>query len=430
MSALSPHELECLFDRLWPLPRSITGPGFRESLCILEELVPFVRHEHKTGSQVLDWRVPQEWHPRAAWIEGPDGQRHCDFAVNNLHLLGYSTPFRGELDLADLQAHLYSLPEQPDAIPYLTSYYAPRWGFCLSHREREQLPPGRYRIVIDSELSDGAVISAEAILPGDEPGEILFSSYLCHPSMANNELSGPLVLTSLYRALAARPSRRYTCRFVLGAETIGSICYLARVGDHLRKELRAGFVLTCCGDRGHLSYKRSRRGDCLADRAALLALRDRGCEHEVIPFTPALGSDERQFCSPGFDLPVGSLMRTMYTRFPEYHTSLDNKSFISFEHLADTVEAYLAVVEALEANRVWRNTCPFGEPQLGPRGLFRSLGSQKEVERRDTAMWWALNLADGQHDLLAMAARSGCAIADLAAICAELASAGLLVEEG
>lgn len=417
--------IENYFDRLWPICRSITGEGFRQSLDILAEIVPMDRLKFETGKKVFDWIVPDEWDVRDAYLVDPHGVRRAEFRANNLHLVGYSVPFRGTLNLADLRPHLHSIPEQPSAIPYVISYYERSWGFCLSHQELLSLPEGPYQVVIDTELKPGHVVLGEAFLPGESEEEILFSSYLCHPSLANNELSGPLVLSFLYERIAAMPARRYSYRFVIGPETIGSICYLSVRGEHFRNLLAAGFQLTCVGDSGRFTYKLSRRGDTLADRAARLVLRDLG-PHEIIPFDPYLGSDEKQYGSPGFNLPVGSLMRTRYLMYPQYHTSLDNKTFISFDAMAETVQAYFDIVTALEQNRTWRGTVIHGQPQLGRRRLYFTDGTPKSVTEKYRAMFWLLNLADGVHDLLAIAERSGQPLKTLIPLAEELRAAGLL----
>lgn len=420
-------ELEKYFDRLWPICRSILGPGYRESLQILSEVMPMERLRFKTGQRVFDWKIPQEWRPKRAFFVDPKGRRRAEFSRNNLHLLNYSAPFRGKLPLDELQQHLYSLPEMPDAIPYLTSYYRRRWGFCLSHRERQRLPKGNYEVVIDTEFKDGALEIGEAVLPGKTDEEILFSSYLCHPSLANNELSGPLALVFLYRRLAAMPNRRYTYRFAIMPETIGAVAYLVRRGSHLKRRLAAGYQITCVGDPGPFTYKTCREPGTLADRVALEVLKGLG-RHTVVPFHPAFGSDERQYASPGFNLPVGSLMRTMYGRYREYHTSLDDKSFIRFEALSGSVDAYVEMARALEANRVWKTTVPHGVPMLGKRGLYPTLGSQRDCDKKVEEMMWLLNFADGTRDLVGIAERSGQPLGDLIPLSRELADAGLLKE--
>jgi aminopeptidase-like protein len=403
----TPGELEGYFDRLWPLMRSLTGEGVRRTHDVLGELVPLERLEIPSGTACFDWTVPPEWIYRQAYVIAPGGRRMLDVAEHNLHLVNYSAPFRGTVTLAQLEEHLHSLPNQPDAIPYVSSYYAPRWGFCLTQRQRDQLPEGDYQVVIDTEHVAGSLTISHAVLPGDEPDEVLISTYTCHPSLANDNLSGPLAAAFLYRWLAALPRRRLTYRFVWLPETIGSIAYLHQHGEHLRQRLVAGYVVSCIGDRAPFTYKRSRRGDTPADRAALIALRKFSGERlRVLNFDPS-GSDERQYCSPGFDLPVGVIARSIYGSYPEYHTSLDNREFISFEALIESVDALLATLLVLDRNVVFRRTNPYGEPQLGGRGLYPTLGTRRQRDERLTALRWLLNLADGRHDLMAIAERSG-----------------------
>jgi aminopeptidase-like protein len=429
MTAAAPAtgaELHGLAARLFPIARSLTGPGLRETLGVLEEVAgaPMEIHRWATGTQVFDWTIPEEWTIRDAWIRDPDGRKVVDFADSNLHVLGYSEPVHRRLSLEELQGHLHSLPELPHAIPYLTSYYARRWGFCLPHERRERLAPGEYEVMIDADLGPGHVELGEVTLPGERDDEILFSTYVCHPSLANNELSGPVVAAHLARHLRDRP-RRFTYRILFLPETIGSIAYLHRFGDRLLERLRAGYVITCAGDPGPFTYKRSRRGDSLADRTAEHVLRAAGAPHRVVDFFPS-GSDERQFCSPGFDLPVGSLMRTMYGTYPEYHTSLDDLEFVTPDGLGGTLQMYVAIVDALEANETLATTVPHCEPQLGKRGLYPTLGSGRERQERVNDMMWLLNLCDGTRDLLAVAERAGRPLTALAPIVAELKAAGLL----
>lgn len=427
MASESIAELETTFDRLWPLLRSITGAGLRESLDILGGIIPLDRMEIPSGTKVFDWTIPKEWVVREAYVITPDGERILDVAENNLHLVGYSTPFRGVLTRAELDQHLHSAPERPDAIPYITSYYQPRWGFCVSQRARDALREGLYEVVVDTDLIDGALSIGEAVLPGQTDEEVLFSSYLCHPSMANNELSGPIVLAYLYRRIAAMPERRYTYRFVLAPETIGSIAYLHRRGVHrLHKYLRVGYVLTCLGASAPFTYKRSRQHESLADRAAVYAPFGQTTHfHRDVPFHPDNGSDERQYCSPGFDLPVGSIMRTPYGQYPEYHTSDDNKDLISFPALREAIDVCEEIVRTLELNQTYKRTDPFCEPMLSKRDLYPTLGGP--VPNADvSALMWALNYSDGKHDLLWIAERSGHDLARLAQMADAAAKADLL----
>jgi aminopeptidase-like protein len=369
--------------------------------------------------------VPPEWVVHDAHVIDPAGRRILDFRENNLHLLGYSAPFRGVLSRAELDEHLHSLPEQPSAIPYRTSYYAPRWGFCLAHEQRERLPEGDYEVVVDTELrADGSLTIGEAFLPGEEAGEVLVSTYTCHPSLANNELSGPLVSAFLCQRVAGWPRRRLGYRFVFVPETIGAIAYLSSHGDHLRDRLVAGYVVTCIGDPAPFTLKRSRRGNSLADRAAEYVLAELP-KSRIVDFFPS-GSDERQYCSPGFNLPVASVMRSMYTTYPAYHTSLDNRDFVSFAAMAESVDVYERILRTLDTNVRLVNTAPYGEPQLGRRGLYPSLGAARTVDERVEAMLWVLNQSDGEHDLLQIAVRSGVPMEEIAAAADDLTRGGLL----
>ncbi len=425
--SLAEHEIAAYFDRLWPICRSLTGAGVRESLAILSELVPMERHRVASGSKVFDWEVPQEWNIRTAWLENPAGERIADLAVNNLHVWSYSIPIQGEFSYDELEPHIRTLPQQPNAIPYVTTYYKRAWGFCLDHNTWSKQPrDGKYKVVIDSDLSDGFLDYGEAVLPGSSDREVLFSTYVCHPSMANNELSGPLVQAFLYRLIAGMADRRYTYRFVFAPETIGIVAYLDRIGQHLQSHLDAGYVITCVGDRGALTYKRSKRDNSLADRVAEHVLRQSGKPHRIIPFAVG-GSDERQYCSPGFNLPVGSLMRTPYQQFAEYHTSLDNRDFLSFSHLIDTIDTYFAMVQVLELNRKYRNTVAYGEPQLGKRGLYPSAVNPDDSREAVHDLLHLLAFADGETDLLEIADRRGCSALRFADAIKQCTQARLLV---
>ena len=398
--------IEKYFDKLWSINRSLTGNGNRETLKILSDLVDLNISEIHSGTHCFDWTVPPEWNVREAWIKDMKGNTIVDFGKNNLHVLGYSEMFHGKLNLEILKEHLYSLPEQPDVIPYLTSYYKPRWGFCISDNLLKTLKDETYEVYIDSELNpNGSMTIGEAILKGETAEEILLSTYICHPSMANNELSGPLVTAFIYNELKKTNHRRYTYRLLFLPETIGSICYLSMHGSQLKEKLAAGYVLTCIGDSGKFTYKKSRRGNSLADRAAELVLNQTEKDFILEDFFPT-GSDERQYCSPGFNLPVGSLMRTRYGKYKEYHTSADNKKFISFEAMEKSVQKYLEIIHLIENNFVYENKLPFCEPQLGKRDLYPTLGSQKDTTDYVNAMMWILNLADGSNDMIEIAKRS------------------------
>ena len=416
--------LEHYFDRLWPIPRSLAGPGFRESLQILGELVPFEWLYFPTGTQVFDWTIPPEWTVREAFIQGPDGIKRADFATNNLHLVGYSAPFRGRISLEQLKPHLHTIPELPKAIPYLTSYYNKIWGFCLSQEELDNLPKGDYEVVVDTSFEAGSLVVAEAVLPGDTEREILITSYLCHPSMANNELSGPLVLAFLYEQISKMPHRRYTFRFVIGPETIGTIAYLHKRSEHLLNTLDAGYVLTCIGDIGPFTYKKSRNGNSLADKSAEEVL-SRKENSKVINFFPN-GSDERQYNSPGLNLPVGSMMRSSYNCYPQYHTSLDNKDVISFKKLAEAVNVCTEIVSALDYNITWVSNNQTCEPFLSKYGIYPTTHSVRSIDEWKMAILWIMNLADGEHDLLEIARKSRIAPKLLHETALKLEQVGLL----
>jgi aminopeptidase-like protein len=418
-----------LATELFPITRSLTGPGYRRTLELLERVTgPMRRHVFATGERVHDWEIPREWTLRDAWIKGPDGATVVSLAASNLHVVGYSTPLHARIGLDELQEHLHSLPEQPTAIPYRTSYYADSWGFCLTDEQRRALPEGEYEVLVDADLAPGAVELGEVVVEGSGEGEVLLWTYCCHPSMANNELSGPVVAAHLAALLRARDTPpRHTYRIVFGPETIGAIAYLARFGERLSARLVAGYVLTCLGDPGPFTYKRSRRGDSLADRVAEHVLTHLDAPHGVLDFVP-VGSDERQFCSPGYDLPVGSLMRTMYGVYPEYHTSLDDLSFITPRALGETLDAYVRIVDALEVNETLIGTVLFGEPQLGRRALYPSTGGPSAAlsAGRQRDLMFLLNFCDGKRDLLAAAEAGGRPIAELAQTAALLREHDLL----
>lgn len=399
---LSGQSMHDLATTLYPLCRSITGEGFRESLRHLGRVAPLAFTDVPTGSRVFDWTVPNEWNIRDAWIADTEGRRIVDFRNSSLHVVSYSIPVRRRMSLAELKPHLHTLPDSPDLIPYRTSYYAEDWGFCLAHRDVEALADGEYDVCIESTLAPGNLTYAECILPGETTDEILFSIHCCHPSLANDNLSGMVVGAFLARALSAQ-TRRHTMRFVFIPGTIGSITWLAQ-HEEVARRVRHGLVLSCLGDRGHSTYKRSRRGNALVDRAAAQVLRCGG-KHEVVDFVP-YGYDERQYCSPGFDLAVGCLTRTPNGKYAEYHTSADNMNFITAESLEDSLGKALAIVEVLEHDCVYQNLNPKCEPQLGRRGLYRNKGgtSPKEFEM---SLLWVLNMSDGRHSLLEIAERAG-----------------------
>lgn len=415
-----------LFDlaaRLFPICRSITGEGNRRTLALLAEHLTLQVHEVPSGTPVLDWTVPPEWNIREAWIRDPQGRRIVDFQQNNLHVVGYSRPVRQTMALDELRPHLHSLPKHPDWIPYRTSYYNETWGFCLGDSQKQALVPGTYEVCIDSDLKPGSLSYGELVLLGAEPDEFLVSTHICHPSLANDNTSGMVVACRL-AALLAGVSRRWTYRFLFIPGTIGSITWLARNRETANR-IRHGLVLSCLGDPGAPTYKQSRRGDAVIDRAVAHVLRHTGRPHAVQPFSP-YGYDERQYGSPGFNLPVGLFMRSPHGSFPEYHTSADNLDFIRPESLADSLRLLLKTIEVVEGDAVYFNQCPYGEPQLGRRGLYDTLGGANERQTRQLALLWVLNQSDGHHSLLDIAARAELPFYRIEAAARRLLDCGLL----
>lgn len=406
-------QIEKYFDALWPICRSITGNGLRESFKILQEIIPFELIEVPTGTQVLDWKIPKEWNIKDAYIITPEGKKICDFKVNNLHLINYSMPVNKSLSWEELLPFLHTLPAKPDAIPYLTTYYKETWGFCLTHKEFEQLPhAGTYQILIDSTLEDGALTYGQCILKGNSEEEILFSSYLCHPSMANNELSGPLALAFLYQELSKIEHRKYTYRFVLAPETIGIIAFLAAYGQKLKSTIKAGYVLTCCGDAGKITYQLSKRADTIADGMMQHFLQTKYTNSIVRDFRVG-GSDERQYCSPGFNFPVGTIMRTPYKIYPEYHTSLDDKSVMDFKALKEIINLLVDVSKGMEMNMAIEPGHLYGEPMLGKRNLYPDKGGAGIMSEDLMFLLSMITMSEIQHSPLEIANRLEANILDL-----------------
>ena len=409
---------------LFPITRSITGDGVRETLGIIGQDLDLEVHEVPTGTPVFDWTVPPEWNLRDAYIVGPDGRRVVDLEDSNLHVVGYSSPVRKRISLEELRQHLHTLPDRPAWIPYRTSYYADGWGFCAADAQVRDLPEGEYEVVIDASLEDGSLTYGEAFLPGRTEREVLITCHVCHPSLANDNLSGISVVTELGRVLGAL-DLRYSYRMLFIPGTIGSITWLARNEERVDL-IDHGLVITGVGDRGGFTYKRSRRGTADVDRAAALALAADGAEdHDVIDFYP-YGYDERQFCSPGFDLPVGRLSRTPHNEYPEYHTSADDLDFITPEALAGSLTMILEILQILEGDQTFRNTNPRCEPQLGKRGLYRAVGGNVDKAAVEMGLLWVLNQSDGTNSLLDIAERSGLPFAAIRRAARALYDHGLL----
>ena len=412
-----------LIEELFPICRSITGNGVRQTLETLRRFIPLEVNEVPSGIRVLDWTVPPEWNIRDAYILDPDGRRVVDFAANNLHIVQYSRPIDAMIPLGELRPHLHTLPDQPDWIPYRTSYYTENWGFCLTHRQLSSLADGPYRVVIDSDLGPGHLSYGELLIPGETDDTVLFSCHICHPSLANDNLSGIAVATMLACHLQTL-RRRHSYRFLFIPGTIGSLTWLARNEDKVGRIVH-GLVLSCLGDAGGMTYKQSRRGNAAIDRIVTHVLRNDEVPHRITPFVP-YGYDERQYCSPGFDLPVGCLMRTPNGEYPEYHSSADNLSLLRPESLAHSLAVLRRIVAVIEGDAVCRSRNPKGEPQLGQRGLYETMGGQRAASYDQMALLWVLNLADGHHSLLDMAERAGVPFATIRAAADALVAAELL----
>ena len=417
---------ECIYNlikELFPICRSITGNGVRQSLKILNKIFPLEMHEIPSGINVFDWKIPNEWIIRDAYIKDMYGNKIVDFKESNLHVINYSKPIKGLFSADELKKHIFTIPNNPFWIPYKTSYYYKEWGFCLPYNIFQTLDGAQYEAVIDSEFKNGSLSYGELILPGSSDKEFLLSSYICHPSMCNDNLSGPAMLIYLASILSKMP-RNLTYRFLFVPETIGAIAWLATHQDELNK-ISHGLVVTCVGDRGNFTYKKSRQGNAEIDKIAEMVLKRSNKKHEILDFFPT-GSDERQYCSPGFNLPVGSLMRTPYGRFPEYHTSADNLDFISADALEDSLMTYKEVVGIADANGRYLNLNPKCEPHLSKYGLYRQVGAGAQLPPDQTAILWVLNQSDGTKSLVDIASRSDVDFWEISKAASALESAGLL----
>ena len=417
--------LLALMGELYPICRSITGDGVRRTLDIVGRYVPLALHEVPSGTQVLDWTVPREWNIKDAWIKNDRGERVVDFQKHNLHVVNYSVPVRARMSFEELRPRLHSLPQKPDLIPYRTSYYEDNWGFCLSEKQLQKLGPGEYEVCIDATLEPGSLTYGELLLPGESEDEILISTHVCHPSLCDDNLSGIAISAHLANALLKQERRRMSVRFLYAPGTIGAIVWLAQNRERLR--VKHGMTLTCLGDTHPFTYKRTLNGQADVDRAAVEVLRSSGLAHQLIDFFP-YGYDERQYNSPGFRLPVASLMRGRHGQFPEYHTSGDNLEFVHAERLVESYRVVRDVVFALDGNRRYRNLAPYGEPQLGKRGLYRALGGTNIADMQ-LALLWVLNLSDGSCDLLEITKRSGLSLAAIYGAAELLAKHELLASD-
>jgi aminopeptidase-like protein len=419
------EEIFALAAEIYPICRSITGDGVRRTLSLLAQHIDLEVHEVPTGTRVFDWTIPREWNIQDAYIKNAAGERIVDFKSCNLHVLNYSRPVHATLSLDQLKKRVFTLPDQPDLIPYRTSYYADNWGFCMAHSQLAALPDGLYEVVIDASLEDGSLTYGEYLHRGETEDEFLFSAHICHPSLANDNCSGLSLLTHL--ATRLKPIKTlYSYRFVFAPGTIGAIAWLAR-NEHQVSRIRHGLVLSCVGDGGGPTYKRSRQGDSVIDRVMTHVLRHASLSPTILDFFP-YGYDERQYCSPGFDLPVGLFQRSQFGTFLEYHTSADNLDFIRPEHLASSYRMIVAVLDIIESDWWPRSTSPKCEPQLGRRGLYAALGGDKDGPAKSMAFLWILNLADGRHSLLDIADQARLPFGVVAEAALLLQQRGLLVE--
>jgi aminopeptidase-like protein len=419
------QEIFQLIRELYPICRSITGSGVRQTLKIIQEHIPLTVHEISTRTPVFDWTVPKEWNIRDAYIKNSGGEKIVDFQTCNLHVLSYSVPVKKKVSLAELKEHVFTIPDRPDWIPYRTSYYKENWGFCLSHNQLSQLGEGQYEAFIDATLQDGHLTYGEYFVRGKTDSEVVFSTHVCHPSLANDNLSGIALATLLAKHLSDL-APRYSYRFLFTPGTIGSITWLSLNEAHVSR-IKHGLVIACVGDPGKVTYKKSRRGNSDIDRAAMQALKDSDNPYNILDFSP-YGYDERQFCSPGFDLPFGCFMRTPHGQFPEYHTSADNLDFVKPQYLADSFYKCMAIIDILEHNRKYLNQNPRCEPQLGRRGLYGSIGGQTNEKSHELALLWVLNLSDGNHSLLDIAEKSGLKFSLIRTAADALASHNLVKE--
>lgn len=415
-------EIYQLAEELFPICRSITGDGVRESLQILKARIPLKIREISSGTPVFDWTIPKEWNVREAWIRDMQGNTLVDFKRNNLHILNYSRPFKGKVSQEVLKEHLYTLPDKPDLIPYRTSYYQENWGFCLAHNQLTLMQDDEYQVYIDSSLENGFLTYGELLIPGESEEELILSAHICHPSLANDNLSGVALLTTLALHLMNQKNQ-YSYRFLFLPGTIGAICWLAQNELKLDK-IKGGLVASLLGDSAPFHYKKSRIGASVIDQMVPYVLKESGHPYEILDFVP-YGYDERQFCSPGINLPVGSLTRSTYGYY-EYHTSADNMQFISAEELNSSYEVYDKLIKTWDANTYYLNLYPKGEPQLGRRGLYQAIGGQSDQDQLQVAMLWILNLSDGHHSLLDIAIRAKIPFEILAKVAGILESHGVL----
>jgi aminopeptidase-like protein len=416
-----------LVEELYPICRSITGNGVRRTLDIVNRLLPLKVTEVPSGQAAFDWTVPKEWNIEDAWIKTESGEKIVDFQNSNLHVLNYSGPVHKTVTLEELKTHLFTLPDYPDWIPYRTSYYNENWGFCIPHRLYERMEDGHYEVFIDSTLTEGHLTFGEYFIQGETSEEVLISCHICHPSLCNDNLAGIAMATFLARHLSRR-RMRYSYRFLFIPGTIGSITWLS-LNESRARYIKHGLVVACVGDAGHFHYKKSRQDNAEIDRVVENVLRHSGFKYQLIDFFP-FGYDERQYCSPGFNLPVGCLMRTPHGEYPEYHTSADNLDLVKPQYIQESFNLYLSIIQSLEENEVYINQLPKCEPQLGKRGLYNAIGGEYDSKSLQMATLWVLNLSDGDHSLLNVSEKSGMDFKLISHVADKLLSKGLLKAKG
>jgi aminopeptidase-like protein len=421
-------KITTLINKLYPICRSITGKGFTDSLKILQENMEIKLSKFKTGSKVLDWTIPKEWNIKDAYVVDPDGKKIIDFKKHNLHVVNYSIPVNKIISLNELKKKLFTLPKQPNAIPYITSYYKKDWGFCIEYNKFKKLKKGNYKVFIDSSLKNGNLIYSDSIIPGKSKKQILLSTYLCHPQMANHELGGPIVLSLLYKILKKTGPHKYTYRFLVCPENIGSAAFLHKNKSKL-KNIKAGYIINCVGKGDEVTYKKSRISNSLSDKAAINVIKNFGKNFIIEDFYP-WGSDERQFCSPGFNLPIGLIMRKRFDKFKEYHTSLDNKKFVSSKTLIETINIYHQVLMTIENDFTPLAKVIYGTPQLSKSKipLYRTKMNWKlkGMDKRTKSMLQILNLADGKRNLLDIANDKGFKLIDHIDLIKDLLESGYI----
>jgi aminopeptidase-like protein len=421
------EQMHRLITSLYPICRSITGDGVRQSFEIIKKFIPLTVYEVPSGKKVFDWNVPKEWNIRDAYIKNSRGEKIVDFKNSNLHVLNYSIPVQKKVRLAELKEHLHSIPEHPDWIPYRTSYYNEAWGFCVSHNQLMSLEEGEYEVFIDSSLEAGSLTYAECFIPGELSDEVLIFTHTCHPSLCNDNLSGISLSVFLIRHLMQQ-KRRYSYRFVFAPTTIGSIVWLAENEANVYK-IKHGLICTLVGDTNEFTYKRSRQHDAEIDQVAEYVVKSKSKENKIIDFFP-FGYDERQFCSPGFDLPVGRISRATYGVYPEYHTSADNLEFVKASALQESLNIFQEIIEVIETNKKYINQSPKGEAQLGKRGLYSVIGANNEKMHFQLALLWVLNASDGSQSLLDIARKANMKFEDIKNAADRLFECGLLKEKG